>query len=368
MHCLGDAYNLNFTSMKKNLLICVSFILFSCIACDSRHIALIAEDISIAETDTITYELVPIDFMGSNDILAYDSLLFTVCSNPDGQLSVFSTNSKKLIKGLCKKGRAKGEFNQPFSPTKQIIKKDNSILIPLVNNGIQLSVVNVTESLRKGNTIIDSFEDCPFISDANVFICPSPDERIIAWNSRADDPFNGPFHTPMIEYKKNDKVIKKIKLFPKLVDSESDDMTVELYDCRTRMKPTGEYLVQTFYRMGYMFIVNYKTGEAKAVHIEGTPTFDDYFTKNNLPGRYFGDVAVTEDAIVTVYLGGGSLMERPKLQFLVFDWDGNLLSSIRIKEGIDVHSIAIDGKGGVIYAADIMNDICYSFNIKDIIH
>ena len=348
--------------MKKILFIGVSIILFSCIACDNRHIAIIAEEISIAETDTVSYEQVPIDFMGSNDIMAYDSLLFTVCSNPDGQLSVFSTNSKKLVKGLCKQGRAKGDFMQPFSPTKQIIKKENSILIPLVNNGIQLSVVNVTESLKKGNTIIDFFEDCPFISDANVFICPDSDERIVAWNSRADDPFNGPFHTPMIEYKKNDKVIKKIKLFPKLVDSESDDMTGVLYDCRTRMKPSGDYLVQTFYRMGYMFIVNYKTGEAKAVHIEGTPTFDDYFTKNNLPGRYFGDVAVTEDAIVTVYLGGGSLRERPKLQFLVFDWDGNFLWSAKFAKSIN--RIAYDEKNRILYGMDSVLEELYSFNLS----
>lgn len=352
--------------MIKRDLIILLMILFAS-SCDNRHITMIAEEIALPESDVITHTPFNIDVMGSNDILVFDSLLFVISSNPEGQLSIFSTNNKKMLVNLCKSGRAKGEFLQPFSPTKQIYTKGNSVLMPLVNNAIQLKVINITESIKKGITEIEFQENCPFISDGNVFIGTTESERIITWNTTSEDPFSGPYHAPKIEYKKHDKVFKTCKFFPKLMQTESDGMIIDLYNCTSRICPNGNLLVQAFYRMGYIFIVDYKTGESKAIHLAGTPTFDDYFTKNNLPGRYFGDVAVTNDYIIALYLGGRALTELPQPHVLIFDWDGNLLSSALLEKGIQAHSIAYDELHNSLYVVDIMKDEFYIINMKELI-
>lgn len=350
--------------MKKIAFVC--FLSLILISCGDKYFTLDAEELVLPESFVeIDHEPLDLNIMGSNDLIIYDTLMFVITSNPDGHLYVFSTNTKRLLMQLCKQGRASNEFMQPFFSAKQILVNNSSILLPLVNNATQLKVVNISESLKTGNTIVEYTEPHPFVSDANVLIGDSEGDRLIAWNPRSDNPFEGPIHAPKIEYKNKDKVLKTYRFFPKLMETEQDFEVLNLCAWTTRKQPEGDLIVQTFYRMGYLLITNYKTGESKAIHIAGTPTFDDYISKDNLPGRYFGDVVVTKDRIIAIYLGGSSIRESIVPQhILIFDLDGNLLSSAFLGKDVAIHSIAYDENTKTLYATDIMKDTMCTFDIS----
>jgi hypothetical protein len=174
--------------MKKIAFVC--FLSLILISCGDKYFTLDAEELVLPESFVeIDHEPLNLNIMGSNDLIIYDTLMFVITSNPDGHLYVFSTNTKRLLMQLCKQGRASNEFMQPFFSAKQILANNSSILLPLVNNATQLKVVNISESLKTGNTIVEYTEPHPFVSDASVLIGDSEGDRLIAWDPRSDNPF-----------------------------------------------------------------------------------------------------------------------------------------------------------------------------------
>lgn len=308
-----------------------------------------------------------LEVMGADDILIYDSLFMVMNSNPDGHLKVFNLRDYSKIADLCLGGRANNEFIQPFTTANQLYLKDNNLLMPIVDNGTVLKTLNVSESIRQKKTIIDSKENCPFISLGEVIILEGGGE-LIYWHLTYDDAMDPEtYHQPRYVIKKDGKEKESINVFPKYLDTNDKELASALYNCATLKHPHKNIIAQSYYRIGYLMLLNIDSGQGMAIHVTGTPSFNDKFSGTEIPGRYFGGLVGTDDYFIVRYMGGRSITEKPDSYIKIFDWEGKYLGGARLDIDCETHDIAFDDKTNTLYGLDRMQEIFCAFDLNPLI-
>lgn len=84
-----------------------------------------------------------IDEMGIDEVIASDSFLIILSGNPSGYVSVLDINTHKTIAHLCREGRARNEFRNSVTATKQIYYRNNELILPIVDNTQFVKEVNI---------------------------------------------------------------------------------------------------------------------------------------------------------------------------------------------------------------------------------
>jgi cellulose biosynthesis protein BcsQ len=97
--------------------------------------------------------------MGLDEVIASDSFLILLSANPAGYVSVLDINIYNTVAYLCRKGRARNEFMNSVTATKQIYYRNNELILPIVDNMQILKEVNITESVNRGKTVLEKTDE-----------------------------------------------------------------------------------------------------------------------------------------------------------------------------------------------------------------
>ena len=299
--------------------------------------------------------------LGCSDFAIKDSLCMIITSDPAGMLEVVSLNSNSAIGKFCTKGRAGNEFNHMSDNMSQPYVKDGDIFYPLMNfPDMEIKVVNVSESLRKGATAIDGkaelygYECCFLDNDRNrqfaVVELEEPDEEI------GDQV---PQKYMLIE----NGVENEIKVFPKRMKGADDRFMFAPYGGAMFKHPSRNIAAHLLMGIDYIIFFDFENNRHFAIHQKGTVTYDDEYQATERDEMFFTDAALSDDYLFALYWNEGnewgvnSQDNRPEI--LVFDWKGNFLGGCRLAERIAC--IEYDAARDVIYGLSRSTETIYTY-------
>jgi len=303
--------------------------------------------------------------LGCDDFVIKDSLCMIVTSDPEGMLKVVSLNSNSLIGNFCTKGRAENEFNRVTDQMNLPYVKDGDILYPLTDvsfPGMEVKVVNVSESLRKGSTAIDAVLEI----DADQCCLLDNDKNRQFQIQEVYDPRgleNIGDKVPQKYVLVENGVENEINVFPKRMRGADDRLMFAPYGGAMFKHPDRNVVTQLMSGINYILFFDFEKSKHFAIHQKGTPSFEDEYVDLGRDEMFFTDAALSDDYLFALYWHEGNEWgtnnpdNRPEI--LAFDWKGNFLGGCRLAERIAC--IEYDAARDVIYGLSSSTETIYTY-------
>lgn len=298
---------------------------------------------------------------GANDVYIYDTLLMFTTNDPDGMLKVYSLNSNKQIASLCFKGRANNEFvDIPYNTSSQFYMRDGDLIMPLVEYNL-LKELNISESLKRNYTVIDSTYRCLTIDEGYFLLLDNDiNKRFEFHKGVVTDYENYKCDIPRFYITKSDNS-KEIPVYSRLMDYPEERYASTFYSGVVYKKEDRNLIVQPLHSLGYILLFDLDNKKYHAVHDISSLAFEDEVPSNH---KYFiTDIALTPDFFIALYFPQGDTSNQ---RLLFFDWDCHLLKGISYD--ISVNAIAYDSINKRIIGLDRTNGMVYSYDISEIVN
>lgn len=318
---------------------------------------------SYETTDLDTVHGVPVisDIVGATNIYSEESILFVECPDATHQLKLYSINNNlEPIANLCTKGRAKNEFFDPRAACKQFIKEDEHTKLLMYDNYSIIKTIDITESIKQGNTIVDKVEAAPVNLRLGRSIYLSTGEWFNHYELHYDDPIDGEFYVPRftIGFNKDNSLDNEIPTFGKVmfISEKNRGLYNFVYSGSMRLSPDNSKVVFTFFHMPYMFIFDLKERTGKAFHTESVLSFDKPYpdiTNSSEIAYGYGDIDVTDKYIICLCPEGTQgdytdPLKRPVVRF--FNWDGEYLFGFYVDKR--TYYITFDENSGLLFGLE----------------
>lgn len=324
------------------------------------------------EDDTITINGKPLDLKVSDDNLTtvlVDSFLVIQEECVDGFLGVYNINNLTRKATLCPKGRAKNEFSNPFYLLSQAYIKDSCIFLTAVDKDCYAKEINLTQSMQRGITIVSAVSDCPSYNDNHVFLFIDNDvnkQFVNIYGEETMEPKHRNAEYSIINTKEKKK--RALNVFPRPMDSDEESITNYAGGAMYK-HPNKNLFVQECCFMDYLLFFDIDADTAFAVHVSGTPTFDDY-APDGRTITFSNGSTVTSNYVFAIHrtdkidINGKKTRER---RLLVFDWNGNLIANAIMNPG--ANQIVYDEKMKTLYGFDfsVGERILHKYDISKII-
>lgn len=346
-------------------------ILFFTQSCNRTKLGLETYDINYKNQTNgiVSGNLVDLDVMGVDNVYVFDTLMLVTTTNPDGMLTVFNTNSKKLLANLCNRGRAKNEFLRPTCYSKQLYLKNGDLIIPLRDDAPILREVNVSQSIIKQATVIDDRIDCIRNTHGRFLLIDNDiHNQFVNLDAQLSPVKKGEVLPPKYYISKDDKE-KEIKVFPHIMKFEDESDAEFYYYGEIYKHPSKNIVVQPMLKMDYILFFDLDNEHYYAIHQEGSRMYDDEKVSRLTDMQCFQGCDITDDFILLLYFGGDYSVNTPDYsnaapELLFFDWDGNYITGIKLN--VRVKDIAYDAKNRVLYGLNRLKDEIYSFDLSGV--
>ena len=348
--------------------------IFLCSCSTRKHYSFSVNEIEYANMADVMIEgnKIVIDEMGLDEVIASDSFLILLSGNPAGYVSVLDINTYNTVAHLCREGRARNEFMNSVTATKQIYYRNNELILPIVDNTQFVKEVNITESVKKGNTVVEKTDECVSIVDGyDIFLDNDLEKRFEYRFCTNDQVLKDRFTLPEYYLFSSNQKKEKIKVFPKMMDFQ-DPTRADAFYCGCLFKhPERNLIVQPFQYMDYILFFDLDSGKNFAIHQPGSLSFDDIIPmKHGKSVYHFCDCAVSSEYFIVLYKAGDYTLSfedysRANPEIIVFDWEGNYINSAQLDNV--VHSITYDHERKILYGIDRRYDSLYSFDIGSLV-
>lgn len=356
-------------------------------------------EIDFVNMSELTIQGVAVDAslpLGIRGIIVCDSMIVLLSQNNLAQVTVYNTKWQ-LLGDFCSIGRARNEFiSPPFLMSNQFFKRnDGHILIPLIEGRQGIKVVDITQSLTAGSTVIasqkdhDTYEIIEF-EDNGQKVRLKNDVHCIYLDNDIDHTFQW-YHPIMYKGEtvgestyliRHDTI--QIKSMKVLADFNTDDFYY--YQGVLYKNPEHNIIIQPFSWMDYIIFFDLDNDKIFAIHQSGSLSFDNQLpaiglnekTDNNGKTFYqstriphFGDASCTSSYFITLYSAGdystNTLSNKDRLlpELLIFNWNGKFLKSVKLDTSID--KIAFDEKMKILYGLDVTEDRLYKFDLSNVL-
>lgn len=298
---------------------------------------------------------------GANEVYLYDTLLMFTTNDPSGMLKVYSLNSNKQIASLCFQGRANNEFiTIPYNRSSQFYLRDSDLIMPLVDYDL-LKELNLSESLKRKSTVINSTSGCLSIQDGSfVLLDDYVNKRFEFHEGVVTDYENHKCEIPHFYITERDDS-KEIPVYSKLMEYSEERYASGFYSGVVYKKEDRNLIVQPLHYSGYILLFDLDNKKYHAVHDISSLAFEDEVPSS--PKNFISDIALTTDFFIALYFPQGDTSNK---RLLFFDWDCHLLKGISLD--ISVQAIAYDNKNKRIIGLDRTNGMVYSFDISETIN
>ena len=313
---------------------------------------------------------VVMEILGSNRIFVRDTFLIATTNDADGQLKVYSTNSWSLLGSFCKKGRARNEMLQFDIIPEQTYYKDDHLIVLVQEQRSAFIEVDITESLKRGYTVVQNIEETPSLNDGQVIFLDHDLNKRIESKYLDFDPESRSRIMPVRYYLVSDNKPKELKFF------KSPMKTVENYD--KRMPYSGgifkhssrNLVVKMFTGMDYLLFMDLDSTNYFAIHQQGSLTFEGvYDSEVEAFAPHFALSTTSEDFFMLTYFHGSYSIDALRSdkgflpEILAFDWNGNYLTGLKMKHPIK--GMGYDELHKMLYVLDF-EDKLHAYDFKDV--
>lgn len=340
-------------------------LVLSCSSKKGEYLSLPVKEVDYLSKCGPALSATPVDWgvLGCHEFVIKDTLCLVLTDDAAGMLEVVSLNSNSVIGKFCTKGRAANEFNHVSDVINQPYVKNGDIFYPLEDYmDSKLKTVNVSESLRKHATVIES--ECYFSGDPSSLLDNDINRMFQQCTIEPYEMENLGDKAPVHYWLCEGDHEKELEVFPKRMKYACDEMPNIFcpYAGVLFKHPSKNIVVQLSSGMDYIFYFDFETGKHFAIHQKGTVSYDDAYPGMERNEMYFTDAAMADDFFFVLYWHEGndwksqSSEYRPEL--LAFDWKGNFLGGYKLKERIS--RIEYDAIHNIIYGMTTSEEI-YSY-------
>ena len=374
--------------MNKYLKIISFLIICAVTSCNKPHYSFDVKEVDyVNQSDTmIDGTMLDLELpLGIRSLTLCDSFFIFLTSDPEGQLMVYSKDWRMLGK-FGNHGRARNEIINPAFVSRQVfVGKDGTVSVPLSEQRSRIKLINLTESIKRQKTIVSNQRDCSSIY--YLFLDDNINNTIEFFTSKFDPYYLDIAVLPYFEIKRNgSEKAKKIELYPSLIDVENNSDADYFYNGKLYKHPTRNLVIQPLVHIDYIIFLDIDNEKYFGIHQIGSPSFDDSFTavkqkedRDGKPyltyqgkrfGSHYTDVFCSDSFFMVLYYAGDYSLnvEDPSLskpELLIFDWEGNLLRSMKLAKQIS--SIIYDANTSTLYGLDRDYEHIYSFDLTDVI-
>ncbi len=303
-------------------------------------------------------------------ISVYDSLMIFVDSSyPDHFMTVFNLNTNQQVASLLAKGKGPGEFYD-ITYTDQFISNDHSIKLWLSEYPRdKIILLNLTESIKKGETMIDSTISIEwkekwqspfsqvFVLNDDIVFAKDQNERLY-YNSPSYMPGKYHFYEGSI-----DRELKSYALYNEAVPL-ANGMDVQILTSLDRIKPDNCKLAMAMRTIAQINILDIETGVQKGFRLKNTPGFDYLSYKHNQYKFFYTDICVDNDFIYALFANipyTEAIWNAQEVH--VFDWNGVPVCKINLDKKLV--RMSLNPKGRILYGMGDEDEI-YQYDISSI--
>lgn len=281
------------------------------------------------------------EIMGANNIIISDTLIMVTTNNPEGQLQIFSSNTLNHIGSFCKKGRARNEMIRPSSITKQTYYKDGHLILVIFDFPSTLYEVDVSASILNGYTVILSSQECPAIHSGDVILLDNDFNYRLEYENNIYDgqEINGVPSRYTI-YKDSKK--KKLIFFKSLMDIDNTNRKEFPYIGGVQKHPQRNLVVKKFTHMDYLLYMDFDNNRYFALHQDRSLSFEGTYKDEEPWALHFTGSTSSNNYFMVLYRNGDYTSKTTKGEYhlpevLIFDWDGNYITGLKIGPFYPLH-------------------------------
>ena len=326
--------------------------------------------------DTLKGQEIVLNDIYTGYMSVYDSIaLFTSSRYSDEFINVFSLNSKELIGQSVGKGNGPNDFTR-LSHRDNFFVDNNDLKLWLNNYDTQkLKLLNITQSIKKGSTIIDSvasFKKEPDTHYPFAFFFVVDNGQILARSSpnllRKKEYEYIPTEYHLYQYPSQEKIRSYLLYNKPLIPKDTEyfnAMYSSYFHSFDNIKSDQSKVAMAMWMLPQINILDIQTGELKGFRLNENIDFVN-LEKNDIESLkfYYSNICTDNNYIYALYLN--TLMvdtekHEETNEIHVFNWDGKFVKRIILEHSCD--QIALDRKNNKLYTKDDEEKIfCYDLN------
>ena len=256
---------------------------------------------------------------------------------------VFNIDTGNEIGHYCKRGNGPYEYSA-LGPIHQLFTENGDLKTLLfAPNESKIMTWNITKSISNKTTVIEKEYDYLWRKE-NAQICYDQifrlNEDTILAELRSGLTYNGEISLPKYQKRTllSNKLVERYTAYKTVIDNDESLIIPEaLLFSFDALKPDGTMLAQAMSHLPQLNIINLKNNNIKGIRTEQSDGFRRFEKKDVSIKNYFTRIQADDDKIYVAYLGedisDSQTYALPKTIY-IFNWEGELLNTIKLNEGI----------------------------------
>jgi len=295
--------------------------------------------------DTLFGKQIMNSVLGIKSIASLGNKIICTVDRKDSIFYIYDAGQDSSIASFGFLGHANSEFlNVPYRI--DCLQDGNGIERILICDGRkETKSINLTASIKSGACIIDTMIKCK--ADKNEsYIYPLTDDNVFVYTGVTyDDARDNNFYPPSFFVFKDNKELKKWDLYPTIVQKESCQNIIFLtYDHIVLISPDRKRAIEVMHFIDLFNVFDFAQMSVTGFNTDGSYTFSDIQNKvdeTNGPEfiKFFNVDACVTDKNIFILKDGRSTGDVDgnkiaKQSIVVYDWSGNIIKSVNIKESL----------------------------------
>lgn len=299
-----------------------------------------------------------------------DSLLFSYSPQlTDYAFYVFNLNTKEFVDHFFSFGRGDGEYLGLGRIVDFFQENGDTKSLMYAPNERKIFVWNITQSLLRGDDVAEDFRETPIRSDRGLIydrITKLHGDQIFAYTTSVQLYVGEDICLPKY-YVFSGRPYEKEKEFSIVkanVKNPGEGLNPESYFRGvSRVKPDKNKFVEVMHWLPRLNIVDIATGNVDCYKLQDSPAPTFFETSMKNPTYYYDGVAATDHLIFALYAGMPSESFEGDCHWVhVFDWNGNLLNRIYLRD--PATSMWLDEENHLLYTYYAGNETVMRYDMS----
>jgi len=320
-------------------------------------------------TDTLYGKKIEfIDDIQAGLMTVYDSIMLFWCPDyKNYSVLMCNINTGENIGFLCRKGNGPDEFGDRAYSTQIVVDNDTKLWVDDRHKN-KMKLLNLSESIKEGVTIIDSTVDkesakdffsisSNFMLDNYMMLVKNQSELLYQGNLDKLDYLPGAYHI----YKGQEK-LKEFKLYNKqLINLDYKRQSYSILLSCDRIKPDKSKIAMSMGKLSQINILDINTGILSGFRKSKSIDYKDLTTLTHEEQRIYYTTGIEVDNHYIFVMYANKLVEEEyhhTKEIHVFDWEGKAVKRLIFEQEFDF--MTLDAKNKKLYLKNEREEVyCY---------
>ena len=313
------------------------------------------------------------DDMQAGLMTVYDSImLFWHPNYKDYNVLMCNINSGKNMGFLCRKGNGPEEFGE-FAYSMQFVVDNNGTKI-WVDDMLKdkMSLLNLSESIKEGTTIIDSIVDKKgkeeffnishtFMLDNNMMLVKNQSGGRISFGTDDSDTYD--YLPEAYRIYKGQEKLKEFKLYNKsLINPNYKSQSFSILSTCDRIKPDKSKVAMSMEKLPQINILDINTGVLSGFRKSNSIDYKDLTTLTQEEQKIYYTTGIEVDNHYIFAMYANKFIEDDSYYFTkeihVFDWESKAVKRLIFEQ--EFYIMTLDSKNKKLYLINGREEVyCY---------